>query len=112
MKKNNNDNGLDRERLDHLRAAIEEDIANDRYFGAVITVARHGVPGLSEAIGYADAEHQRKLEIDSVFSLDVATRIAPDGSVITDPYIEKSGLWIAPNGKTNVGLGKPRCKEV
>ena len=50
-------------------------------------------------------------EIDSVFSLDIATRIRPDGSVPTDPYLAATGLWIAPNGKTNVGLGRPLIKE-
>jgi hypothetical protein len=50
--------------------------------------------------------------IDSVFSLDLATRIAPDGSVPTDRYVRESGLWIARNGKTNVGLGRPLFEEV
>jgi len=50
-------------------------------------------------------------QIDCVFSLDLATRIRPDGSVPTAPYIEAAGLWIAPNGKTNVGLGRPLIKE-
>ena len=50
-------------------------------------------------------------QIDCVFSLVVATRIRPDGSVPTASYIEATGLWIAPNGKTNVGLGRPLIKE-
>jgi len=50
-------------------------------------------------------------EIDTVFSLDVATRVNPDGTIPTAPFIEGSGLWIALNGKTNVGLGRPRYQE-
>jgi len=50
-------------------------------------------------------------EIESVFSLDIATRIGPDGGVPTTPYIQDAGLWLAPNGKTNVGLGRPLYKE-
>ncbi|MHC4480807.1 MAG: hypothetical protein ACYS1C_07540 [Planctomycetota bacterium] len=46
-------------------------------------------------------------EIDTIFSLDLATRVAPDGTVPTNPYVEEAGLWIARNGKTNVGLGRP-----
>ncbi len=49
-------------------------------------------------------------KIDTVFSLDLATKIAPDGSVPTKPYVEQAGLWVAPNGKTNVGLGRPRVE--
>jgi len=51
-------------------------------------------------------------EIESVFSLDLATRLAPDGSVPTDPYVAQAGLWIARNGKTNIGLGRPIITEV
>ena len=50
-------------------------------------------------------------EIDAVFSLDIATRLNSDESNPTAPAIAASGLWIAPNGKTNVGLGRPRFQE-
>ncbi len=66
--------GLSRERLRHLKAAIEADVARKRYFGAVIAVARHGVPGLLEAVGHADRDGRRALRIDSVFSLFSVTK--------------------------------------
>jgi hypothetical protein len=50
-------------------------------------------------------------EIETVFSLDVATRVGPDGTIPTAPYIQDAGLWIAANGKTNVGLGRPLFQE-
>lgn len=50
-------------------------------------------------------------EIETVFSLDIATRLNPDGSIPTAPFIETAGLWLAQNGKTNVGLGRPRYPE-
>jgi hypothetical protein len=50
-------------------------------------------------------------EIETVFSLDVAARVAPDGTIPTAPYIQDAGLWIAANGKTNVGLGRPLYQE-
>ena len=46
-------------------------------------------------------------EIETVFSLDIATRVKTDGSVPTAPFIEEAGLRVAPNCKTNVGLGRP-----
>ncbi len=66
--------GLSRERLRHLKAAIEADVARKRYFGAVIAVARHGVPGLLEAVGHADRDGRRALRTDSVFSLFSVTK--------------------------------------
>ncbi|HUF71484.1 MAG TPA: serine hydrolase domain-containing protein [Gammaproteobacteria bacterium] len=66
--------GLDRERLLHLKATIESDIADDRYFGAVIAVARHGEIGLAEAIGHGDEAKTIPLKQDSVFSLFSLTK--------------------------------------
>jgi CubicO group peptidase (beta-lactamase class C family) len=66
--------GLSRERLLHLKGAIEADVARKRYFGAVVAVARHGVPELLEALGHADRDGRRALRTDSVFSLFSVTK--------------------------------------
>ncbi|MGD8341906.1 MAG: serine hydrolase domain-containing protein, partial [Gammaproteobacteria bacterium] len=66
--------GLDADRLEHLKATIETDIAANRYFGAVIAVARNGVTGLFEAIGYGDEAGETPLAPDSVFSLFSLTK--------------------------------------
>lgn len=66
--------GLDRERLLHLKATIESDIADNRYFGAVIAVARHGAIGLAAAIGHGDEAKTIPLQQDSVFSLFSLTK--------------------------------------
>ena len=66
--------GLDKDRLNHLKAVIEEDVAADKYFGAVVAVARNGVLGMLEAIGYGDGAHKVPLKTDSVFSLFSLTK--------------------------------------
>jgi len=66
--------GLDKDRLAHLKSVIEQDINQDKYFGAVIAVARHGELGMLEAIGWGDQEHQVPLQKDSVFSLFSLTK--------------------------------------
>ena len=87
---------------------FKDDVLNEKVLSAILEFAikPEQMPDLFDALKQVSGE------IDAVFSLDVATRIAPDGSVPTDPYIQESGLWLAPNGKTNVGLGKPRYPEV
>jgi NAD-dependent dihydropyrimidine dehydrogenase PreA subunit len=50
-------------------------------------------------------------EIETVFSACVATRVEADGTVPTSDILTKEGVWFAPNGKTNVGLGRPLAKE-
>ena len=46
-------------------------------------------------------------EIDTVFSLDLACVAEKDGTVPLESWAREAGLWISPNGKLNVGLGKP-----
>ncbi len=66
--------GLDADRLQHLRKTIQQDITADKYFGAVVLVAHQGEIALQEAFGWSGADHARKLELDSVFSLFSLTK--------------------------------------
>jgi hypothetical protein len=50
--------------------------------------------------------------IDTVFSLDVACLVEKDGRIPTKEIFDESGIWYRPNGKTNLGLGKPFCVQV
>jgi CubicO group peptidase (beta-lactamase class C family) len=66
--------GLSRERLERLKAAVAAQVREKRYFGAVIGVARHGTVGLLTAVGHADSNGRRPLLADSVFSLFSVTK--------------------------------------
>jgi len=46
-------------------------------------------------------------EIDTVFSVAVASRCLPDGSVPYQKWVTEAGYTLTPNGKTNLGLGRP-----
>jgi CubicO group peptidase (beta-lactamase class C family) len=61
--------GFWQERLDTLKSVIEADVATGAYYGAVLRVARRGVLGFDEAIGFADSEKQKPLAMESVFSI-------------------------------------------
>ena len=49
-------------------------------------------------------------EIDTVFSVGVASRCLPDGSIPHIKYVTDAGYTLSPNGKTNLGLGRPLYK--
>lgn len=66
--------GLDGDRLEHLRRVISEDIAGDKYFGAVVGIARRGELGMLEAFGHGGGQKKRPLQTDSVFSLFSLTK--------------------------------------
>lgn len=71
---NSTTGGLSHERLQHLKATIEADIAQGRYRGAAIIVARHGEVGLCETLGECRADDRRPVAQDSVFSLFSLTK--------------------------------------
>jgi NAD-dependent dihydropyrimidine dehydrogenase PreA subunit len=50
-------------------------------------------------------------KIDTVFSLDLISRVAKDGSIPNASIAREAGFSIRPNTKTNVGLGRPLAKE-
>jgi CubicO group peptidase (beta-lactamase class C family) len=62
------------DRLKHLKAVIQDDIARDRYNGAVLIVARGGEIAFQEAIGSHDQAQTRALAMDSVFSIFSVTK--------------------------------------
>jgi len=62
------------DRLKHLKATIQDDIARDRYNGAVLIVARGGEIAFQEAIGCHDQAQTRPLQMDSVFSIFSVTK--------------------------------------
>lgn len=62
------------DRLDHLRTVIAEDIAQGRYWGAVVQLCRSGEPIFHEAFGSADESQSLPLSRDSVFSIFSITK--------------------------------------
>ena len=46
-------------------------------------------------------------EVDTVFSLDVIGKVAPDGTIPAADAMRRVGLTPSINGKINVGLGRP-----
>ena len=92
---------------DPRRGKFRDDLLNEKVLSAILefAVKLEQLPELFSILKKVETE------IDSVFSLDLACRLNPDGSNPTRRYIEECDLWVAPNGKTNVGLGRPLCVE-
>jgi NAD-dependent dihydropyrimidine dehydrogenase PreA subunit len=92
---------------DQASGTFQRDLLNEKVMSAILefAVKFDQMPQLFENLKAVSGE------IDAVFSLDVATRLNADESVPTKPFFEASGLWIAANGKTNVGLGRPFYQE-
>jgi len=86
---------------------FKKDVLNERVMSLILelTVELSKLPDLFKVLKKVSKE------IETVFSLDLITKVNSDGSFPTDPYVKEAGLWLAPNGKTCVGLGRPLAKE-
>ena len=58
-----------------------------------------------ESVLLAIMEASRR--IDSVFSLDVVTKLREDGSNPVSELLDEKGIFYRPNCKTNLGMGRP-----
>jgi len=50
-------------------------------------------------------------QIDTVMSVNIGARLEPDGSNPAEKAAREAGFTIRPNGKTNLGLGRPGIDE-
>lgn len=50
-------------------------------------------------------------QVECVFTVCVAARANEDGTMPATPILDEAGIWHAPNGKTNIGLGRPVASE-
>jgi len=82
---------------------VNPDIVDEFVISAIIEVS---FP-LEKLESVLKAIIEASKHIDSVFSLDVVTKLRDDGSNPAKEIMDKSGFSYRPNCKTNVGLGKP-----
>lgn len=92
---------------DPTRGTFKPELLNEKVLSAIIEFAieLERLPQLFDALEKVSGQ------IETVFSLDMATRVRPDGVVPTATFLKERSLWVAPNGKTNTGLGRPRIEE-
>jgi NAD-dependent dihydropyrimidine dehydrogenase PreA subunit len=92
---------------DPKSGAIRQDVLDEKVLSAIaeFVVPLERVPQVLQVLeGVAQ-------ELDSVFSLDLISRVEEDGSVPTADLMGRHGVPISPNGKVNVGLGRPLFQE-
>jgi len=82
---------------------IKEEVLNEKVMSAIIE-ALVPIEKLKDALV---ALREVAKEVDTVFSVECATRVAPDGSIPIDGILSEIGISRYINGKTNVGLGRP-----
>jgi len=86
---------------------FKDELLNEKVLSAIVEfgVPEEKVPAIIKRL------QEVAPKLDTVFSLDICSKVREDGTVPHVKIAEDLGLWISPNGKTNVGLGRPLAKE-
>ncbi len=88
---------------DKATGALRKDVLNEKVLSAIIEFGT--TPEQVPAI--LDTLREVSQRIDTVFSLDLCMLVEPDGSVPVKQVALDAGATLRPNGKNNLGLGRP-----
>ncbi|TEU10635.1 4Fe-4S ferredoxin [Candidatus Bathyarchaeota archaeon] len=82
---------------------MKEEVLDEKVLSAIIEVKTE----LEKIPDYLHTLQAIQGETDAVFVVGVASRCLPDGSVPHEKWVTEAGYTLSPNGKTNLGLGRP-----
>ena len=79
---------------------MDDTVLNENVLSAIVEFI---VPQ-SKVLEVLEVLKEAAPKVDTVFSVDLAVRYEPDGSVPIKKIVEDAGYYLAPNGKTNIGI--------
>ena len=86
---------------------MKDEILDEKILSAIIEMRIK----LEKIPDFLQALDKVQKEIDTVFGVAVSSKCLSDGSVPHEEWVEKAGYTLSPNGKTNLGLGRPLFQE-
>ena len=86
---------------------IKEDVLNEKVLSAIIEmkIALERIPEFLHAL------EKIQKEVNTVISVGVASKCLADGTIPHEKWVREAGFSLSPNGKTNIGLGRPHFQE-
>jgi ferredoxin len=93
--------------MDRKTGNMDPSVLNEKVLSAIIEVRARD----SQVAAVLKALMDVEPELDTVMSVGIAARCAADGSIPYEGAVRESGLRLSPNGKCNVGLGRPLFEE-
>ena len=86
---------------------MKDDILNEKVLSAIIEmkITLERIPEFLHAL------EKIQKEVDTVISIGVASKCLADGTIPHEQWVREAGYALSPNGKTNIGLGRPLFQE-
>jgi hypothetical protein len=82
---------------------MKDEVLDEKVLSAIIEVKTT----LDKIPDYLRILQKVREEMDTVYAVGVASKCLPDGSVPHEKWVTEAGYTLSPNGKTNLGLGRP-----
>jgi len=82
---------------------MKEEVLDEKVLSAIIE-AKTSLEKIPDYLRTLQAVQEKT---DTVYAVGVASRCLPDGSVPHEKWVTEAGYTLSPNGKTNLGLGRP-----
>lgn len=93
--------------VDKTTGQLQPEVLNEKVLSAIVEfeIPLEDVPRVLESLKAVSGE------VNTVFSVDLISRVATDGSIPTIQAAQQVGWKPSANGKTCVGLGRPAARE-
>jgi len=88
---------------DRATGQLKPEILDEKVLSAIIEFKAT----LDRLPRYLQAIDEVEAELDTVVSIGVSSRCAPDGAIPHQAVCLETGRLLSVNGKTNLGLGRP-----
>ncbi len=82
---------------------LREDVLGEKATSAII----EGIAPLEKLEEVLLALKEAAEEINTVFTIEVITKVTPEGEVPIKEVFDRMGMWYSLNSKNNLGLGEP-----
>ena len=82
---------------------LRDDVLNEKATSAIIE-GKCKLEKLPQALA---ALKEAAKKVESVFTVEVITKVTPEGEIPIKPVLDEMGIWYSLNSKNNLGIGEP-----
>jgi len=88
---------------DKTTGKLRDDVLDEKATSAIIE-GKCKLEHLPDAI---KALKEAAKKVKTVFTVEVITKVTPEGGIPIKPMLDEMGIWYSINSKNNVGIGEP-----
>jgi hypothetical protein len=93
--------------VDRETGKMKGEVLNEKVMSAIIELKT----SLERIPEFLQVLEKIQREVDTVISVGVSSKCLADGCIPHEEWVRNAGYSLSPNGKTNLGLGRPFFKE-